>query len=364
MSHVDLGKFVHRSGGDEPTDTPDYCSGLKKRCREKGRRDASGSYRKCFVDAARGAIFGGEFLHPDKVDQLGGDTTMQTEAFQRLNTCIGPPTEYGLKTPDMHDPQEMGWRTEEESREAQETRERNRKEFDRVMTERVHLNPTELDRLWKLHATSGTRIGKGQPVHFSSGHQAFVRAREHQFSKKGGRRRATSGRTRKGGGQGPSKSHPSKSHPPLVDGVGMMGSIQGDGGVGKVVSFDQDVNERYDILVRQAERDSTLIHQKEWTWFPTIGKIVPGFYLGPVQQRGLADLHIIDVDSDKLRVDVYPKNNSINANNVTEAYTAYKAQMNKGGGRSRKSRRRRATKKRRKGRGSRRRATKKRIRKG
>lgn len=362
MSHVDLGKFVDRSGGDEPTDTPDYCSGLKKRCREKGRRDASGSYRKCFVDAARDAIFGGEFLHPDKVDQVGGDTAMQTEAFQRLNTCIGPPTEYGLKTPDVHDPQEMGWRTEEESREAQETRERNRKEFDRVMTERVHLNPTELDRLWKLHATSGTRIGKGQPVHFSSGHQAFVRAREHQFSKKGGRRRATSGRTRKGGGQGPSKSHQ-----PLVDGVG-MGSIQGDGGVGKgeVVSFDQDVNksnERYYTLVRMAQRHSTS-NSKKWTWFPAIKKIVPGFYLGPVQPAGRTNLHIINVDSDQLLVEVYPEDRSINANNVTEAYTAYKAQMNKGGGRSRKSRRRRATKKRRKGRGSRRRATKKRIRKG
>lgn len=189
MSQVDLGKFVDRSGGDDATDPLDYCSGLKRRCRENGRRDAKGSYRKCFVDAARGAIFGGEFLHPDKVHQGGGDLTLQTEAFKHLNTCIGPPTDYGMKTPDVYEPQEMGWRTEEEARQAEETRQRNRREFDRMMTKRVSLNSTELDRLWKRHTTSGAEIGRGQSVHFSGSRSGTDGGKRRTRKRKQGKRR-------------------------------------------------------------------------------------------------------------------------------------------------------------------------------
>ena len=94
------------------------------------------------------------------------DSEKQTIAFQRLNTCIGPDTEYGIKTLDLHEPKGMGWRTEEEAREAHEQRRRKRDEFDRVMTARMGtLTSSDLDRLWETYTTSGTKIGQGQSVH-------------------------------------------------------------------------------------------------------------------------------------------------------------------------------------------------------
>ena len=196
---LDTGKFVDRSGGDEPTDVVDECSNLKKRCRNSRRRGSKGSYKRCFLDAARGTLFEGEFAHPDKVDPDDKVAVRkQNDAFQFLNKCIGPDTEYGIKTLDVHEPYEMGWRTEEEAREAEEARRKAREEFDRVMTERVPLNPTELDHLWETYTTSGPQIGQGQSVHFS-GSRSGADDERPRTKKRGGR--VKSGRTRKGGGR-------------------------------------------------------------------------------------------------------------------------------------------------------------------